>query len=615
MDRNQAIGFGLIAILLLVYSFFFSGTPEPGLQTPQETTAQVQQQPQGTAPAAVANDSLAQVQRASALGAFGAAATGEAAVVTLENKDLRIAFNTKGGQVEEVELKNFKTYTGEPLILFDSESSVTDLQFTTNDGRQVKFSDLYFLPSKVQAGTTNKVATQTIGFRAQVGEGQYIDQIYTLYEDNFQVGYKLEFTGLEGQVKAQNMVFTWSDRIKQLERDIVQNRAKTTINYATVEDGYDYLSNSEGTETATLQEPVKWVANKQNFFTAGIIASNSFAGAKLESSADPADTVVVKSFASEIYIPAQDVLAGNGQFTYYFGPNDFDMLQNVGSEFHKNLDLGWGIFSFVNRWIIIPAFDFLENYVGNYGIIIILLVLYIKLLIFPLTYKSYLSMAKMKVLKPEIDAIKERNDGDMQKTQMETMKLYSEMGVNPISGCIPLLLQMPILFAMFNFFPNSIELRQEAFLWADDLSTYDVFFRLPFTVPFYGSHVSMFTLLMTASTILYTWSNNQMNTAMQGPMKFYSYLMPIIFIFVLNSFPAGLTFYYFVSNIVTFGQQALIRAFVDDNKIRTKLELNREKRKEKKKTGGPSFTERMQEAMRAAAEKEQQKRINPKTKK
>jgi YidC/Oxa1 family membrane protein insertase len=223
-------------------------------------------------------------------------------------------------------------------------------------------------------------------------------------------------------------------------------------------------------------------------------------------------------------------------------------------------------------------------------------------------------MAKMKVLKPEIDAIKERNDGDMQKTQVDTMKLYGEMGVNPLSGCIPMLLQIPILFAMFNFFPNSIELRQEAFLWADDLSTYDVFARLPFTIPFYGDHVSMFTLLMTASTILYTWSNNQMNT-MQGPMKTYTYLMPIIFMFVLNSFPAGLSFYYFVSNMVTFGQQAIIRKFVDEGKIRAKLEENRDKRKEKKKTGGPSFTERMQEAMRTASEKEQQRRNNPKLKK
>ncbi len=208
-------------------------------------------------------------------------------------------------------------------------------------------------------------------------------------------------------------------------------------------------------------------------------------------------------------------------------------------------------------------------------------------------------MAKMRVLKPEIDAIKEKNDGDMQKTQSETMKLYSEVGVNPMSGCIPVVLSIPVLFALFNFFPNSIELRQEPFLWAQDLSTYDVFARLPFTIPFYGNHVSMFTLLMTASTILYTWSNNQVNTSIQGPMKFYSYLMPLVFLFVVNSLPAGLSFYYFVANIITFGQQELIKRFVDEDKIREKLIANKEKNKNKQPGG---FQKRLQEAMKAPPE-------------
>ncbi|AKD04522.1 membrane protein insertase YidC [Pontibacter korlensis] len=604
MDRNQAIGFGLIAVLLLAYSFFF-GSTEPQQQAVQETAKVEQLQ---SAPATAENDSLAQARRATALGAFGAAATGEASTATLENENIRVTFNTKGGQVEEVLLKNYKTYQGEPLVLFDSESSTTDVAFATNDGKRVQLSDLYFTASEVKEVKTEDKSGKTITFRASLGNGQYIDQVYTLYNENFLMGYKLDFKGLEQLVSGNTLTFTWNDKLKQLERDLKQNRAKSTINFATVEDGYDYLSISEETETVTVQEPLKWVANKQNFFTAGIIAGNQFAGAKMEASVDPADTTIVKALSSQILIPTQDVLSGKGEFMYYFGPNDYKILKNIGNDFDKNLDLGWGIFSYVNKWLIIPAFDFLENYIGNYGIIIMLLVLYIKTILFPLTYKSYLSMAKMKVLKPEIDAIKERNDGDMQKTQMETMKLYQEMGVNPLSGCIPMLLQIPILFAMFNFFPNSIELRQEAFLWANDLSTYDVFAKLPFTIPFYGSHVSMFTLLMTASTILYTWSNNQINSQMQGPMKFYSYLMPVIFMFVLNSFPAGLSFYYFVSNIVTFGQQAAIRKFVDDSKIRTRLEENKHKIKEKKKKGGPSFTERMQEAMRQAQELEQQKR-------
>ncbi|MBJ6118382.1 membrane protein insertase YidC [Pontibacter sp. BT310] len=606
MDRNQAIGFGLIALLLLAYSFFFAGTDEKAAT--RQATEQVANVEQLHDTPAVENDSLAQAQKAATMGSFATAATGTASTSTLENSNIRITFNTKGGQVEEVLLKNYKTYQGEPLILFDKESNKTDVAFTTNDGKTIKLSDLYFTPSEIKKGTDKDVSTQVISFRANVGNGQYIDQIYTLYDETFQLGYKLGFEGLEGQVSGKNLTYTWTDHIKQLERDMKHNRSKTTINFATVEDGYDHLSISDDKEEMALEEPVKWIANKQNFFTAGIIAENSFTGAKLASEANPADTTIVKTLASQALIPAQDALNGKAEFMYYFGPNDYKILKNIGNDFQKNLDLGWGIFSWVNKWLIIPAFDFLENYIGNYGIIIILLVLYIKTLLFPLTYKSFYSMAKMKVLKPEIDAIKERNDGDMQKTQMETMKLYNEMGVNPLSGCIPMLLQMPILFAMFNFFPNSIELRQEPFLWAADLSTYDVFAKLPFTIPFYGDHVSMFTLLMTASTILYTWSNNQMNAQMQGAMKFYSYLMPVIFMFVLNSFPAGLSFYYFVSNMVTFGQQAIIRKFVDEGKVRAKLEDNKEKRKDKKKTAGPSFTERMQEAMRAASEKEQQKK-------
>ncbi|ARS34815.1 membrane protein insertase YidC [Pontibacter actiniarum] len=605
MDRNQAIGFGLIAVLLLAYSFFFTSPEEPVKQKAIQETAKVEQ----VQTVAVAEeDSLSQARRAAALGAFGAAATGEASTTTVENQNMVVTFNSKGGQVEEVVLKNYKTYQGEPLTLFDSESSETNITFQTKQGKRVQLSDLYFNVSEVKEVAENGKTGKTIAFRADLGNGQYIEQVYTLYDENFLMGYKLDFEGLEQQIAGNTITFSWTDRLKQLERDLKQNRAKSTINYFTAEEEFESLSIAEDKEEALVEQPVKWVANKQNFFTAGIIAGGEFAGAKLVADVDLADSSVVKTLASEMYIPTADVLSGKGEFMFYFGPNDYNILTQIGNEFDDNLYLGWGIFSYVNKWLIIPAFDFLENYITNYGIIILLLVLYIKTILFPLTYKSYVSMAKMKVLKPEIDAIKERNDGDMQKTQMETMKLYQEMGVSPLSGCLPMLLQMPILFAMFNFFPNSIELRQEPFLWAQDLSTYDVFAKLPFTIPFYGDHVSMFTLLMTASTILYTWSNNQINSSMQGPMKFYSYLMPVIFMFVLNSFPAGLSFYYFVSNIVTFGQQAAIRKFVDEKKVRARLEDNKHKIKEKKKKGGPSFTERMQEAMRQAAEQEQQKR-------
>ena len=256
----------------------------------------------------------------------------------------------------------------------------------------------------------------------------------------------------------------------------------------------------------------------------------------------------------------------------------------------------------INKFAIIPIFHFLEKYISNYGVIIIIMVFIIRLVLAPLTYKSHMGMAKMRVMKPELDEIKEKHDGDMQKAQQEQMALYQKVGINPLSGCIPMLLQMPILFAMFYFFPNSIELRQQSFLWAHDLSTYDSILDLPFTIPFYGDHVSLFTLLMTASTILYTWSNSQITTV-QGPMKSLQYVMPIMFLFFLNSYSSGLTFYYFVSNIVSFGQIALFRKFIDEDKIKKVLEENKKKNANKKKS---SFQQRLDEAMKAQQKKKKQ---------
>ncbi|WP_207431092.1 membrane protein insertase YidC [Sabulibacter ruber] len=598
MDRNSAIGMGLIAVIILAYSIFFMDKPEqkPVQQPKKVTTA---------APAAntnQANDSLANAQRVAQLGEFGALATGQNQTTVLENQVLRVTLGSKGGKVEQVELKNYKTWDKKPLILFDTESSQQEFSFQTKNGRNIRLSDLFFQPSALSNLTVNNKPAKAITFTAQVAPGQSIEQVYTLREDSYEVGYQLNFRGMEGVVAQQPILLTWTDELKRLEKDIKQNRTHSTVNYYTAEGSFDKLSASATEpESEKIEEPVRWVANKQNFFTAAIIAQNNFANAEVSSQYNEQDTTQVKTLQSKLTIPVADALTGKANFTYFFGPNDYDVLKNVTEDFDRNLELGWGIFAYVNKLLIIPAFDFLEDFIPSYGIIIILLVLYIKLILSPLTYKSYISMAKMKVLKPEIDAIKEKNEGDMQKTQAETMALYSKMGVNPMSGCIPMLLQIPILFAMFNFFPNSIELRQEPFLWAHDLSTYDVFAMLPFTIPFYGNHVSMFTLLMTASTILYTWSNNQVSTV-QGPMKFYSYLMPVIFMFVLNSFPAGLSFYYFVSNIVTFGQQALIRRFVDDAKIRKNLEEYQEKNKGKEPKGG--FQKRLQEAMKAAAEQE-----------
>ncbi len=314
------------------------------------------------------------------------------------------------------------------------------------------------------------------------------------------------------------------------------------------------------------------------------------------------DSLVVKDASLELYIPAEDVSTNKASFRYYFGPNDYKVLPTIAEGFSRNLDLGWPPMLWISKFVIIPIFHFLEGFVGSYGLIIVILVLLVKIILLPLSYKSYLGMAKMKLLKPELDLIKEKNGDNMTQNQQDQMKLYQQAGVNPFSGCIPLLLQMPILFSMFYFFPVSIELRQKPFLWAEDLSTYDSIVNLPFTIPFYGSHVSLFVLLMTASTLIYQWQNNQLSNV-QGPMKSMGMIMPVIFMFVLNSFSAGLSFYYFVSNLVTFAQQAIIKRFVDEDKIMAVMEDHKKKMLAGGGTGKKSsFMSKLEQAMKASEE-------------
>ena len=345
---------------------------------------------------------------------------------------------------------------------------------------------------------------------------------------------------------------------------------------------------------------MKWVTLKQKFFLASLISEKGFPGGEIETSVNASDSSVVKRANIKLFIATKDLADGTANFKYYLGPNDYKKIGGVAEKFNQNVYLGWPPVYWINKFVIFPVFYFLTQFFTNFGVIIVILVIAIRIILLPLSYKSYLSMAKMRVLKPELDEIKEKHGEDMTKVQQEQLKLYQQVGVNPISGCIPLLLQMPILFAMFYLFPNSIELRQESFLWAEDLSTYDSILSLPFTIPFYGNHVSLFTLLMTISTLVITWQNNQVSSV-QGPMKTMSLLMPVIFLFVLNSFPAGLSFYYFMTNIITFGQQAIIKRFVDEDKIKILIEENR-----KKNASGDGkkskFMTKLQEAMKASEE-------------
>lgn len=514
---------------------------------------------------------------------------GEDKDVTLENDKVLITLSTKGAQIKEVILKDFKSWNSEPLALLDEKSSVMDFSLETSKG-PVSLSDFYFTPNLTEEEVEG-VKTQVLTFTAGSESGQIIKK-YAIADGSYEVKKSLEIDRYQGVFLGNSLNFTWEDQVVAQEKDLAESRRQTKLNYFLASESYDNLGAGDDPEEEQISEPVKWIGFSQRFFTAGIIADSVFQNVKIAQST-PADSSIVRIMSASLTIPVQN---GKADLSFYFGPDKYKTLKNVTEGFEENVDMGYFFVSWVNKYIVVHLFEFLEKYFNNYGIIIILIVLIIKLALTPLTYKSYIGMAKMRVIKPEIDELKEKYGDDATKMQQEQMKLFSQLGVSPISGCLPLLLQMPFLFAMFFFFPNAVELRQESFLWANDLSTFDEFIKLPFTIPFYGSHVSLFTLLMTVSQIIYTHFNNQLTTA-TGPMKNLGYIMPVMFMFILNSYPAGLSFYYFVSNVVTFGQQAVIKLFVDDKKIRAKVEESKAKNVNKKKS---KFQQRLEDAMKAA---------------
>ena len=591
MDRNQATGLILFAAVILIYSIFFASGPE--LQPIEENSQAKVEQPATSTPDSAQQtalpDSLVDAQRVSKYGMLAPLTLGEEKEQILENDLVKITVSNKGGEVKEVLLKNYFSWKNEPLKIFEEGNSSMSLSADTRFGT-FDLSDFYFEPN-LSTEEVEGLKTQVLTLKAGTESGQIIQKL-TLEEGSYVVKKSFEIQRFEGVFTGNELKIQWDDKIKSQEKDLAESRRKTQVNYYLSNGSYENLGLSDDPEEAQVEEPVKWIGFSQRFFTSGIIADSVFQNVKLTQTT-PADSAFVRDMTASLSVPMLD---GKTNFSYYFGPDQYKTLKAVTDGFEENVDMGYFFVSWVNKYIVVHLFEFLEKYFDSYGIIIILIVLIIKLALSPLTYKSYIGMAKMRVIKPEIDELKEKYGDDATKMQQEQMKLFSQLGVSPISGCLPLLLQMPFLFAMFFFFPNAIELRQESFLWAKDLSTYDEFIKLPFTIPFYGAHVSLFTLLMTVSQIVYTHFNNQLTTA-TGPMKNLGYIMPVMFMFVLNSYPAGLSFYYFVSNVFTFGQQALIKLFVDDATIRQKVEENKVKNVNKKKS---KFQQRLEDAMKAA---------------
>ncbi|MEQ8627807.1 membrane protein insertase YidC [Ekhidna sp.] len=602
MDRNQFTGLILMFALLAVYFTWFAPDPAPAeeLTTQEEPVEETITEAAPTDTTTVLPSVPDSVQASlinQQYGAFAFAAGKEEATKTIENDEIIVTFTSSGGRIKEVVLKNHKDYMGNPLVLMDGSKSKADM-IVDHNGKTINLSELTFVPTIKNFGDTTQIS-----YVLTNGSFSLI-QKYFLPPTGFQLAYSIESKNLNTVLNASDVKYNWNHAINRAEENLEDGRYNSNIRYLLADGDYDELAErSSEFEDETLGSQVKWVSFKQKFFTAAIIANSAFKSGYVSQTVDFGDTTSVKNLSMQMLIPYSD-FANNFKARYFFGPNNYRVLKKVAPDFEENLDMGWGPLPLVNKYLIIPIFHFLERFFSNYGIIILLVVIVIRIILAPLTWKSHMSMAKMRAMKPELDEIKAKHDGDMQKAQQEQMKLYQQVGINPVSGCIPMLLQMPILFSLFFFFPNAVELRQQAFLWAHDLSTYDSVLNLPFEIPFYGDHVSLFTLLMTLSTILYTWSNSQITTV-QGPMKTLQYMMPIMFLFVLNSYASGLTFYYFVSNMVTFGQTVLFRKIIDEDKIHRLLQENKKKNANKKKS---KFATRLEEAMKASQEAQKNKK-------
>ena len=594
MDKNNIIGLTLMMVMLAVYFQFFS--PEPPVSeiidnpvvdnSPSNLSEKVNNEVALNLPLDPSDSSLTQLNTLK-YGLFASKIAGEESIISLTTEELEVTFTNKGGTFKNVEIKNYTTYDSLPLHLFN-ENHAIDIYFE-HLSKSISLKDLIF-ESELIKYSDSIVLVYSLDLN-----GKRLRQIYTLYDQGFVINYRMENDGFDELIDTKNLNFYWEGKMPKIERELLDARQRATTRYYSISGNTDYISKtSTEYEEMPIDEPVKWLAFNQKFFTASVIAENSFSKGLITLTPSN-DDQIVKQGALSSEIPFTDFVNNQAQFKFFFGPNKYSILNEVTEGFSQNIELGWVFLPFINKYLIIPIFNFLERFMSNYGLIIIIMVLIIRVILSPLTYKSHISMAKMRVLKPELDAIKEKHDGDMQKAQSDQMELYRKAGINPLSGCIPVLLQFPILVSLFYFIPSAIELRLESFLWADDLSSYDSILSLPFNIPFYGDHVSLFTLLMAGSTILYTMANSQMTT-IQGPMKTMQYLMPIMFLFFFNSYPSGLSYYYFITNLVSFGQIALFRKFVNEDKIKLIMEENKKKNVNKKKS---KFQSRLEDAMKA----------------
>lgn len=596
MDRNTIIG--LVAIMAILIGFGIYNKPSDSeiqrqeylrdslsiveqQKSAQKAIAQSQSLSQnGTIASQNLSDSAKKAIAQKEYGAFASAIEGKVAFSTLENNKVKITFSNLGGRPYRVQLKEFSTYDSLPLNLFTGDSTVFGFSMASISKNT---NSMFFTPINKTSAVVVSKTKESVVYRLQVDSSKYIEYVYTLAPNEYVMKLDVHFKNMQDVLGKEYLTFNWDAYSPQQEHGRDWEDQNTSLQYQYLADEeHDELSPASEDENEKLTGKVKWVAFKQQFFSAILIADSSFDGGTVVSKKLITSNTHLKKFSASLDVNSTPQNLG---MRFYFGPNKYKVLESYNIGLEKLLPLGWGIFGWVNKYGVIPIFNFLCEYLSNYGLIIFILTIIIKLILSPLTFKSYLSTAKMRVLKPEVEEINKKypKKEDALKKQQATMEMYKKAGVNPMSGCVPMLIQLPILFAMFRFFPASIEIRQKSFLWANDLSSYDSIYEWSTNIPilssYYGNHISLFTLLMAGSMILINLSSaNTMVTAPGQPnMKWMMWLMPFMMLFMFNKYSSGLTFYYFLANMITVIQTWIIQKNVDDKKILAQIHENRKK--------------------------------------
>ena len=593
MDKNTLVGFLLIGAVLIGFSIYNRPSQEEMERAQRyQDSIQIAQQEAAMREAEAAAQQSAQALTLDSTSLFFGANQGTEQFTTLENNLVKVTFSNKGGRVVSATLKDYNNQQGQPLTLFNEEDSAMNFAFE-GKSENLLTEDMYFQPTNV--------TDSTVTMRLQTTGSGYIDFAYRLLPDAYMVNFDIRAVGMQNFFPAalKTVNIDWFQKARQQEKGFDFEQRYTSLTYKPVDDGSDYLSEMSA-EKETFEEPMEWIAFKNQFFSSVLIANQDFENVTLESTPQKEGSGYMKDYTAEMTTFFDPTGKQATQLQLYLGPNHFKTLlatndlvinQDEDPELEDLVYLGWPLVREINRWFTINLFDWLSGWGLNMGIVLLLMTLIVKALVYPATYKSYISSAKMRVLKPYIEKINAKypNQEDALKKQQETMQLYSEYGVSPMGGCLPMLIQMPVFMALFFFVPNAIELRQESFLWAPDLSTYDDVINFGFNIPFLGDHLSLFCLLFSATNILNTWyMMKQQDTGQQQMpgMKIMMYLMPVMFIFIFNSYSSGLNYYYFLSGLIGILTTIILRKTTNEPKLLAILEANKAKIKQQKGNKG-----------------------------